>query len=127
MFPIVSLVVMVPSKSAVPAQAQERFSFFQASTPERVERMLTLAGLRDNDVVVDLGSGDGLIPLTAARMTPRLRVYGVDIDAKLVDGPGAKGSPTGSASSTGMRSTPIFARRPSSRCGCFRSSCAHHS
>jgi hypothetical protein len=64
---------------------QERFSFFQASTPESVERMLTLAELRDDDVVVDLGSGDGLIPLTAARMNPRLRGWGVDIDPKLVE------------------------------------------
>jgi hypothetical protein len=46
---------------------QERFSFFQASTPESVERMLTLAGLRDDDVVFDLGSGNGLIPLTSTR------------------------------------------------------------
>ena len=64
---------------------QERFSFFQASNPESVERMLTLAELRDDDVVVDLGSGDGLIPLTAARMNRRLRGWGVDIDAKLVE------------------------------------------
>ena len=68
----------------VAPHSQERFSFFQASTPESVQRMLTLAELRDDDVVVDLGSGDGLIPLTAARMNSRLRGYGVDIDAKLV-------------------------------------------
>lgn len=65
--------------------AQERFSFFQASTPESVQRMLTLAELRDGDLVVDLGSGDGLIPLTAARMNSRLRGWGVDIDPELVD------------------------------------------
>lgn len=47
--------------------------------------MLTLADLRDDDVVVDLGSGDGLIPLTAARMNRRLRGWGVDIDPKLVE------------------------------------------
>jgi hypothetical protein len=70
---------------AAPAQPQERFSFFQASTPESVERMLTLAGLRDDDVVVDLGSGDGLIPLTAARMNPRLRGRGVEINPDLVE------------------------------------------
>jgi hypothetical protein len=33
---------------------------------------------------VDLGSGDGLIPLMAARMNPRLRGYGVDINPRLV-------------------------------------------
>jgi precorrin-6B methylase 2 len=69
---------------AAATAAQERFSFFQASTPESVERMLRLAALRDSDVVIDLGSGDGLIPLTAARMNPRLRGLGVDINAKLV-------------------------------------------
>ena len=63
---------------------QERFSFFQASTPESVERMLALADLRDDDVVMDLGSGDGLIPLTAARLNSRLRGRGVDINPKLV-------------------------------------------
>lgn len=69
----------------VATRAQERFSFFQASTPESVQRLLTLAELRDDDVVIDLGSGDGLIPLTAARMNPRLRGWGVDIDPKLVE------------------------------------------
>ena len=65
-------------------QGQERFSYFQASTPESVGRLLDLADLQDGDVVVDLGSGNGLIPLTAARMNARLRGRGVDIDAKLV-------------------------------------------
>src|SRR5262245_64248981 len=69
----------------VPTRSQERFSFFQASTPEMVERMLKLADLRDDDVVVDLGSGNGLIPLTAARMNPRLRGRGVDINPRLVE------------------------------------------
>ena len=63
---------------------QERFSYFAASTPESVERLLTLAALRDDDVVLDLGSGDGLIPLTAARMNPRVRGSGVDINLALV-------------------------------------------
>jgi hypothetical protein len=81
----VVLSLLVSALFGVTAPAQERFSFFQASTPESVERLLTLADLRDDDVVVDLGSGDGLIPLTAARMNPRLRGWGVDIDAKLVE------------------------------------------
>lgn len=64
--------------------AQEQFSFFVASSPESVERMLRLADLREGDVVVDLGSGDGLIPLTAARMNESVRGRGVDIDPELV-------------------------------------------
>ena len=82
---VVILVAILAALPDIPVEAQERFSFFQASTPESVQRLLTLAQLRDDDVVVDLGSGDGLIPLTAARMNSRLRGFGVDIDAKLVD------------------------------------------
>src|SRR5687768_12847333 len=82
---LVTALAVVSAPLAVSTPAQERFSFFQASTPESVQRMLTLAELRDDDVVIDLGSGDGLIPLTAARMNPRLRGWGVDIDAKLVE------------------------------------------
>jgi hypothetical protein len=82
---LASLVSVAALIATVEVLSQERFSFFQASTPESVGRMLTLAELRDDDVVVDLGSGDGLIPLTAARMNPRLKGWGVDIDPKLVE------------------------------------------
>jgi hypothetical protein len=80
--PLLAIAVLAATVGVSP---QERFSFFLPSTPESVERMLTLAELRDDDVVIDLGSGDGLIPLTAARMNPRLRGWGVDIDPKLVE------------------------------------------
>ncbi|HSC93548.1 MAG TPA: class I SAM-dependent methyltransferase [Burkholderiales bacterium] len=70
--------------AAAAVQAQERFSPFVPSDQENVERMLKLARLKDDDVVVDLGSGDGRIVLTAARMNPRLRGWGVDIDEELV-------------------------------------------
>jgi hypothetical protein len=66
------------------AQAQERFSPFVPSDQDNVERMLKLAQLKDDDVVVDLGSGDGRIVLTAARMNSKLRGFGLDIDEKLV-------------------------------------------
>ena len=86
---MVTRVVLVTMLAAVltdvPTRSQERFSFFQASSPESVERLLKLARLRDDDIVVDLGSGNGLIPLTAARMNPRLRGRGVEIDSKLVE------------------------------------------
>ena len=66
------------------AGAQERFSLFVPSEQENVDRMLKLANLQDDDVVVDLGSGDGRVVLTAARMNPKVRGWGVDIDPKLV-------------------------------------------
>jgi tRNA G37 N-methylase Trm5 len=49
-------------------------------TPQDVvDRMLTLAGVQKNDFVVDLGCGDGRIPVTAARKYGA-RGLGVDID-----------------------------------------------
>ena len=54
------------------------------STQVAVEEMLRLADVRASDVVVDLGSGDGRIPIAAA-VAFGARGFGVDIDAKLVE------------------------------------------
>lgn len=70
---------------AAPALAQERFSIFVGSDPENVTRMVKMAGLRDGDVVADLGSGDGRIVLEAARSHPTVQGWGVDIDRELVE------------------------------------------
>lgn len=53
------------------------------STNVAVEEMLRLADVKPGDFVVDLGSGDGRIPITAATQFGA-RGFGVDIDAKLV-------------------------------------------
>jgi hypothetical protein len=54
------------------------------STHVAVEEMLRVAGVMPSDLVVDLGSGDGRIPITAATQFGA-RGYGVDIDPKLVE------------------------------------------
>jgi len=70
---------------AAPATAQDttwRVPFI--TTPDEVvERMLDLAGTRADDFVVDLGSGDGRIVLTAARKYGA-RGLGIELDEKLV-------------------------------------------
>lgn len=66
------------------AHAQERFSLFVGSDITDVRRMLNIAGLRDGDVVFDLGSGDGRIVLEAARLNSNARGRGIEIDEKLV-------------------------------------------
>jgi hypothetical protein len=53
------------------------------STQVAVEEMLRLADVKESDLVVDLGSGDGRIPITAA-VAFGARGYGVDIDPQLV-------------------------------------------
>jgi precorrin-6B methylase 2 len=67
-----------------PVLAQERFSLFVPSEEEDVHRMLRLVGLRDGDIVFDLGSGDGRIVLEAAKINPTVRGRGIEIDEKLV-------------------------------------------
>ena len=53
-------------------------------TPEEVvDEMLSLAGVGANDVLYDLGSGDGRIPITAARRWGT-RGLGIDIDPQRV-------------------------------------------
>lgn len=49
-----------------------------------VEAMLRLAGVTAKDVVYDLGSGDGRIPIAAAR-THGARAVGIELDARLVE------------------------------------------
>lgn len=55
------------------------------TTPQRVvERMLELADVSDDDVVYDLGSGDGRFVITAAQQFGA-RAVGVEIDSQLVE------------------------------------------
>lgn len=57
---------------------------FITTPPEVVERMLELAGLRADDLVVDLGSGDGRIVIAAAEKFGA-RGLGIELDGTLVD------------------------------------------
>jgi hypothetical protein len=56
---------------------------FVTTPPEVVERMLTLAETRDDDVVMDLGSGDGRIVIAAAKRYGAHGI-GVELDPALV-------------------------------------------
>jgi SAM-dependent methyltransferase len=69
---------------ALPALAQERFSLYVPSPQSVAEAMAKMAGVTRNDVVVDLGSGDGRIVTTAARLHGA-RGWGVDINPELVE------------------------------------------
>lgn len=57
---------------------------YVASDMEVVDAMLSLAGLRPDDYVIDLGSGDGRILIAAARSNGA-RGLGVDIDPARIE------------------------------------------
>jgi len=62
-----------------PRQDTPNLAPFVPTPQEVVDRMLSLAGVTSDDVVYDLGSGDGRIVITAARQYGA-RGVGVDID-----------------------------------------------
>ncbi len=57
---------------------------FITTPPEVVERMLRMAGTRPDDLVVDLGSGDGRIVIAAAQKFGA-RGLGIELDGILVE------------------------------------------
>ena len=77
------LSVALAAAAFAPASAQESIRkpdvIFVPTPQEVVEAMLKLAKVSKNDVVYDLGSGDGRIPITAAKMFGA-RAVGIDID-----------------------------------------------
>lgn len=52
--------------------------------PAVVERMLAIANVNSNDVLYDLGSGDGRIPIMAAQKYGVRRAIGIDINPERI-------------------------------------------
>jgi hypothetical protein len=82
---LVGLVLAALWMSAPPALAQEKdLDTPYVQTPQNVvDKMLEIAKVRSDDYVIDLGSGDGRMVITAAR-TYGARGFGVDLDPRLV-------------------------------------------
>ena len=76
-------VLVAPSSAQTPAQLRSPDVIFVPTPQEVVDAMLKLAKVTANDVVYDLGSGDGRIPITAAR-TYGARGVGIDIDPQRI-------------------------------------------
>jgi len=80
---VVLLVVFAATLASAPAPGQipqgRSLAPYVPTPQEIVDRMLVLAGVTRDDVVYDLGCGDGRIPITAAKKYGA-RAVGVDID-----------------------------------------------
>jgi len=99
--------------TALPAGAAdiERTGGPYVPTPQPVvEAMLKLAGVGPDDFVVDLGSGDGRIVLTAARLY-KARGFGVDIDDELVEQSNAEAGRLGLAGRVQFMRQDVLAAR----------------
>jgi len=83
---VTNLVVAVLcfAAAATAAAQEERTGGPYVPTPQSVvDEMLRLADVREEDFVVDLGSGDGRIPIAAAKRFGA-RALGVEYDHELV-------------------------------------------
>lgn len=75
------------SSAQRPARKKRRLRkpdvIYYPTPPETVAEMLRMAKINKGDVLYDLGSGDGRIPIAAARQYG-IRAVGIEIDPKLV-------------------------------------------
>jgi SAM-dependent methyltransferase len=79
----VALLFAGSANAATPGAALDIPTPYLPSTQVAVDEMLRLAGTGPDDVVVDLGSGDGRVVIAAAR-DYGARGLGIEIDPKLV-------------------------------------------
>lgn len=72
-----------PSQKPAAATARKLDVIFVPTPHAVVDAMLEMAQVRDGDVLYDLGSGDGRIPIAAAKKY-KVRAVGIDIDPRRI-------------------------------------------
>jgi cyclopropane fatty-acyl-phospholipid synthase-like methyltransferase len=83
-FTVISFATVLAQATTSPPASPRRPDVFYVPTPPAVvDAMLELAHVGPSDVVYDLGSGDGRIPIAAAQKFGA-RGVGIDIDPKMV-------------------------------------------
>jgi SAM-dependent methyltransferase len=80
---LVATLVALPCRAAGQAEEKELDTPYVPTPQVVVDRMLELAGVKPGDRVIDLGSGDGRLVITAAQRYGA-NGFGVEIDPRLV-------------------------------------------
>ena len=109
LFAVLAAAASMCAAPAVPAQKEvERTGGPYVPTPQVVvDQMLRMGKVGPKDFVVDLGSGDGVIVLTAAR-EHKARGFGVDIDPELVSRSNAEAKRLGIADRASFHVQDVF-------------------
>jgi tRNA A58 N-methylase Trm61 len=76
-------IVRKPQTSRKKTRQRKPDVIYYPTPPETVAEMLRLANIKQGDVLYDLGSGDGRIPIAAAKEFG-IRAVGIEIDPKLI-------------------------------------------
>lgn len=80
---------------------------YYPTPPDTVAEMLRLANVQKGDVLYDLGSGDGRIPIAAAKVFG-IRAVGIEIDPKLIGEAEANARAAGIAELVRFRNEDMF-------------------
>ena len=72
-----------PTATQTPKEVKKDVPYVP-TPPNVVDEMLTLAGVKKNDVLYDLGCGDGRLVITAVSKYGAKRGFGVDIDPQRI-------------------------------------------
>src|SRR6266550_4710113 len=109
-----AVAIAIACSVAAPGVAQEGAAaqrapdvIFVPTPPDVVDAMLKLAKVTSSDVVYDLGSGDGRIPIAAAK-TYGARGVGIDIDPERVREATANARANGVADKVTFRTEDFF-------------------
>ena len=89
------------------APTREPDVVFVPTPHEVVDAMLKLAEVRDGDVLYDLGSGDGRIPIAAAKKF-KVRAVGIDIDPQRIREANANAKAAGVPDEVAFRQEDLF-------------------
>jgi len=81
---LLELVASGQAAAQQPATLRQPDVIYVPTPPEVVEAMLQMANVTSKDVVYDLGSGDGRIPIAAAQKYGA-RAIGIDIDPRRIE------------------------------------------
>ena len=89
------------------AQSQTPDVIYVPTPPAVVEAMLDMVALRDGDVLYDLGSGDGRIPIAAAKRK-QVRAVGIDIDPQRIAEANANAKAAGVTGEVSFKQADLF-------------------
>lgn len=114
---IITTAAMLMAGSAIEPPGPTPFATQESRTPdviyvptppEVVEAMLDLAQLKDGDVLYDLGSGDGRIPIAAVKRA-KVKATGIDIDPQRIAEANANAKAQGVEGKVTFRQADLFA------------------
>lgn len=104
----IALTVSVAATMALAQSDNARPDVHYVPTPQQVvDRMLELAKIQPTDFLIDLGSGDGRIPITAAKRYG-IKALGIDIDPQRIEEANANAKKEGVTDKVTFRRENLF-------------------